>query len=76
MWVDVYSHEYIPSHHCSQGSLHATLHSQPMLHLDFLGFAIARQMILFIFPFQVDYTYFPLCDPQVPGEALNKTPAD
>jgi len=47
-----------------------------MLHLDFLGFAIARQMILFIFPFQVDYTYFPLCDPQVAGEALNKTPAD
>lgn len=47
-----------------------------MLHLPFLGFAIARQMILFIFSSQVDYSYFPLYDPQVPGEALNKTPAD
>ena len=25
MWVDAYSHEYIPSHHCSQGALHPAL---------------------------------------------------
>ena len=47
-----------------------------MLHLTFLGFAIARQVILFIFTSQVDYSYFPLYDPQVPGEAVNKTLAD
>ena len=47
-----------------------------MLHLAFLGVAIARQVILFIFSSQVDYSSFPLYDPQVPGEALNKTPAD
>ena len=47
-----------------------------MLHLTFLGFAIACQVILFIFTSQVDYSYFPLYDPQVPGEAVNKTLAD
>ena len=47
-----------------------------MLHLTFLGFAIARQVILFIFTSQVDYSYFPLYDPPVPGEAVNKTLAD
>ena len=47
-----------------------------MLHLAFLGFTTARQVILFIFPSQVDYSLFPLYEPQVPGEAPNKTPAD
>ena len=47
-----------------------------MLHLAFLGFAIAHQVILFTFASRVNYSYFPLYDPQVPGEAPNKTPAD
>ena len=68
-------HQQFSGTHWSHSS-QLLLHLQPMLHLAFLGFAIAHQMILFIFSSQVDYTYFPLYDPQVPGEALNKTPAD